>query len=186
VLRRKLERRITILKLATLTAILAALSFIPMVPAGHAYGNTAIWQIGFSGNCDNPQLCGPPFGLGGFWGWVEFDQGGVGDATVAECSHLFSDTPPLSGAQSFLIEIENWYVAPGSAGPMTFFLGDGEVTIVGHTGGPPMTVPLGAVFPAPFDTGFPAVPGHYSTSEILGFSAPGVAFQYQVVQIPNR
>ncbi len=161
-----MERRITILKLVALTAILSALSFISMVPAGHAYGNTAIWQIGFSGNCDNPHLCGPPFGLGGFWGWVEFDQGGVGDAT--------------------LIEIENWYVAPGSAGPMTFFLGDGEVTIVGHTGGPPMTVPLGAVFPAPFDTGFPAVPGHYSTSEILGFSAPGVAFQYQVVQIPNR
>ena len=183
-LRRKLERRITILKLATLTAILAALSFIPMVPAGHAYNNTAIWQIGFSGNCNNPDLCGPPFGLGGFWGWVEFDQGGVGDATVTECSHLSSDTAPLSGAQSFLIEIENWYVAPGSAGPMTFFVPDGTATIVGHTGGPPVTVPLSSILAA--DTGFPAVAGHYSTDEILGFSAPGVSFQYQVVQIPNR
>src|SRR5947199_10371476 len=103
VVRRKLERRITLLKLATLTAILAALSFIPMVPAGHAYGNTAIWQIGFSGNCDNPQLCGPPFGLGGFRGWVECDEGGVADATLTECEHLGADTPARRRAPACLI-----------------------------------------------------------------------------------
>jgi hypothetical protein len=29
-------------------------------------------------------------------------------------------------------------------------------------------------------TGIPATPGHYGTSDILGFTAPGVAFQLQV------
>jgi hypothetical protein len=41
--------------------------------------------------------------------------------------------------------------------------------------------------PYPADTGIPAVPGHYNTSELLGFSPPpGVSFMVQVVRIPNR
>jgi hypothetical protein len=41
--------------------------------------------------------------------------------------------------------------------------------------------------PGPQDTGIPAAPGHYNTSELLGFKPPpGVAFQIQVVEIPNR
>jgi len=177
-----LERRITILKFAAFTAILSALSFIPMVPAGHAYGNTAIWQIGVSFNCNNPSFCE---GLGGAWGWIELDSGGVGDATFTDCAHLISDTPPLSGAQGLIIEIENWYVAPGSAGPQTFFVPDGTVTVVGHTGGPPVTVPLSAIIPP--DTGIPAVPGHFNAASMFGMTPPpGVAIQIQVVQIPNR
>ncbi len=164
--------------------------FMTAVPAAHAYGNTAIWQIGFSGNCINPSLCedfvtATGTGPGGFWGWIEFDSGGVGDITVSECSHLSSDTPPLSGAQALLIEVENWYIAQGSAGQMTFFLGEGTITLVGQTGGTPITLPLSAIFPTPFDTEIPAIQGHHSTSEILGFSAPGIAFEYQVVQIPQ-
>ncbi len=182
-LRRKLERRITILKLVALTAILSALSFTPMVPAAHAYGKTAIWQIGASFNCNNPSFCEV---LGGGWGWIEFDSGGVGDATFTQCEHLISDTPPLSGAQGLLIDIENWYIAPGSAGPQSFFVSDGTVTIVGHTGGPPMTLPLSAIFPSP-DIGIPAVPGHYDAASMFGMKPPpGVAIQIQVVQIPNR
>jgi hypothetical protein len=34
------------------------------------------------------------------------------------------------------------------------------------------------------DTGIPAVPGHYSTSDIFGFSAPGIAAQIQVAFRP--
>jgi hypothetical protein len=41
--------------------------------------------------------------------------------------------------------------------------------------------------PYPEDTGIPAAPGHYNTSSFLGFSPPpGVAFQVQVVKLPNR
>jgi hypothetical protein len=37
------------------------------------------------------------------------------------------------------------------------------------------------------DTGIPAVPGHYSTDEILGFEAPpGVAIQIQVAFRPAK
>ena len=42
-----------------------------------AYGNDALWQIGLSFNCNNQDLClNPPFGVGGLWGWIEFDTGG--------------------------------------------------------------------------------------------------------------
>jgi hypothetical protein len=37
-----------------------------------------------------------------------------------------------------------------------------------------------------FDTGIPAVPGRYSTAELLGFSAPGVAYQIPVAYKPAR
>ena len=36
------------------------------------------------------------------------------------------------------------------------------------------------------DTGIPATPGHYNTSQILGFSAPGVAIQIQVAFRPAK
>ncbi len=38
-----------------------------------------------------------------------------------------------------------------------------------------------------FDTGVPAVPGHYSTSDVLGFNAPpGVAIQIEVAFRPAK
>ena len=40
--------------------------------------------------------------------------------------------------------------------------------------------------PYPSDTGIPAMAGHFSTDDVLGFHAPGVSFQVQVVQIPGR
>ncbi len=36
------------------------------------------------------------------------------------------------------------------------------------------------------NTGIPATPGHYNTSEILGFSAPGISFQLQVAFRPAK
>jgi len=40
---------------------------------------------------------------------------------------------------------------------------------------------------SPQDKGIPAVPGHYSTDEILGFEAPpGVAIQVQVAFRPAK
>jgi len=36
------------------------------------------------------------------------------------------------------------------------------------------------------DSGITAIPGHYSTSDVLGFTAPGVSFQEQVTSRPAQ
>ena len=36
------------------------------------------------------------------------------------------------------------------------------------------------------DTGIPAIPGHYNTKAVLGFTAPGVAVQIQVAFRPAK
>ena len=58
-----------------------------------AYGGGAshdMWQVGLSFNCDSPTLCVEQ-GLGGFWGWAEFDRwsdGSItGDIKGAGCGH---------------------------------------------------------------------------------------------------
>ncbi len=140
-------------------------------------------QIGLSFNCNNPDFCEQ---LGGFWGWIEFDRGFTGDATLSGCAHLVSDTPSLSGAFAFQADF-TWTIMPAAAPPFGmdhFWITGGTMKITGHTGGPPVTVPITGT---PFDSGVPAVAGHYSTSEIFGMSPPpGIAFQIQVVKIPNR
>jgi hypothetical protein len=149
-----------------------------------AYGNDALWQIGLSFNCNNRDLClNPPFGIGGLWGWIEFDTGGEGDATLAGCTHLSSDLGLLTGADYLRIEITNWTVGPAG----TFIITDGTVTFAGvHTRGAPVTVPLSAAFGGVLDTGVPAVAGHYSYSSLFGFTPPpGVNFQIEVVQITH-
>ncbi len=164
--------------LAVFALVAIVLSAAPST--AQAYGKDALWQIGLSANCNNPDFCGS---LGGFWGWVEFDSGGQGDATITGCEHLTAAGPVhVAGADHFNIEITGWTIAPGSAGPATFFVTSEEDTITGGTGGPPITIIIPSEY---FDTGIPAVPGHYNTSQLLGFTAPGVAFQIQVVQLTH-
>src|SRR5512132_4174725 len=84
-------KRLTVL--VSLVAILALAALgATAAPAG-AYGGGAnhdMWQVGISGNCNNPSFCGDE--LGGFWGWVEFDRFAdgtiTGDAQVTGCSHF--------------------------------------------------------------------------------------------------
>ena len=139
----------------------------------------SIWQIGASFNCNNPSFCGP--NLGGGWGWIEFDQGGTGDATFADCTHMLGGG--FAGAQAVHIDITGWKIGEGSAGANTFIITSAIITLVGHTGGPPQTM----VSNDEMDLGIPAMAGHYNTSMIIGMAPPpGVAIQIQVVQIPNR
>jgi hypothetical protein len=170
-------RRLVVL-IATISMLALAGIMATSSPAG-AYGNTALWQIGISGNCNNPAVCGDE--LGGFWGWVEFDSDNTGDATIAGCGHLQGrQLPGSSGAEGMRIDITGWTIAPGSAGPATFFVTSEVDTIYGRGG--PVTVTIPSEM---FDTGIPAVAGHYSTADVLGFTAPGVAFQIQVVQLTH-
>lgn len=178
--------RVTIIACA-LAVFILLLNFGVAPGTVQAYGNDALWQIGLSVNCNDPSLClNPPFGVGGFWGWIEFDPNGMGDATLTGCSHLSSSLGVLTGADYLHIEITNWTIAPGSGGPATFIITDGTVTFSGvNTKGAPVTVPLSALGGV-FDTGVPAAAGHYSYASLFGFAPPpGVNFQIQVVQLTH-
>ncbi len=169
--------RSTILAFLSAAALAAGLSGVASTGAA-AYGNLAQWQIGLSFNCDNPTLCASSFGLGGFWGWIEFDTNNTGDAELTGCSHLQASGPAL-GANHFSANITSWSVRPGSTGPMTFFADSGFITVDGRTGGSPVTFPF-----ANQDVGAPAIPGHFSSQTVFGFTAPpGTNFEIQVVQL---
>jgi hypothetical protein len=172
--------RRSILMVAGLAAA-AVLAVGFAAPAG-AYGGGAnhdMWQVGMSFNCNNPSLCGTD--LGGFWGWVEFDRSADGtqtwgDAQAAFCFHTVGGGGAGGGHTS--IEIESWTIEEGSAGPQTFFA-SGEETDTSR--GITNTFDFSHE-----DTGISAVPGHYSTSDVFGFSAPGVAAQIQVSFRPAK
>jgi hypothetical protein len=140
-----------------------------------AYGNTAVYQIAFSGNCDDPAnpICAPEpngFGVGGIWVWAELDQGGTGDATVAFCAHGLP-TAPRGGAFGTPTEL-TWTLITFTGNPITIGSVNRDpnntyLMISSTTFGPLITVP--------------ATPGHYSFS-----AGPAVQAQTQVSLIPGR
>jgi hypothetical protein len=177
-------RRLIVLVSAAATMALAAVASTAG-PAG-AYGGGAahdMWQIGFSFNCNNPTpgACDFNGGTGGDWGWVEFDRSADGtqtwgDAQTAFCFHTIGGGGAGAGHSS--IDITSWTIAPGSAGPETFFASGTETdSFRGVTQTSTFTNE---------DTGIPATPGHYDTSQILGFSARGIAFHLQVAFRPAK
>lgn len=172
-----------VLALAALAA--AAVLAMGFASPASAYGGGAnhdMWQVGMSFNCNNPSVCADMGGTGGFWGWVEFDRSADGtqtwgDVQAAFCFHTVGGGGAGAGHTS--IEIESWTIEPGSAGPQTFFASGEETdTSRGHSNTFDVTHE---------DTGISAVPGHYSTSDVLGFSPPpGVAIQIQVAFRPAK
>jgi hypothetical protein len=169
--------------LVTSLAATAVLLAVAVSPVG-AYGGGAdhdMWQVGLSFNCNNPGFCGSP--QGGFWGWVEFDRSADGtqtwgNAELTGCAHTVGGGG-FAGAFHLSIDVTSWTIGAGSAGPQTFFAsGVGTESFRGEK----VTAPFSNM-----DTGIPAAPGHYSTSEILGFAPPpGVAFQIQVAFRPAK
>jgi hypothetical protein len=161
-----------------------AAAVILSASSASAYGGGAdhdMWQVGLSFNCNNPDFCGDE--LGGFWAWAEFDRSADGTRTWGDvegsfCGHAAAGGGPFSGAGHVSIEIESWTIASGSAGSQTFFA-SGEET--DSFRGNNVTFDF-----TDLDTGISAVPGHYSTSDVLGFSAPGVAIQIQVAFRPAK
>ena len=169
--------------MAAALAVTATLAAGFASPAG-AYGGGAshdMWQVGISENCNNPSICANSGGTGGFWGWAEFDRSADGtstwgDAEFADCFHTAGGGGAGAGHTS--IDIQSWTIAPGSAGPQTFLVSGVETdTFRGTT----QTLTLSNA-----DSGITAVPGHYSTSDVLGFTAPGVSFQEQVAFRPAK
>ncbi len=169
--------------LAAALAAVAALLTATVAPAG-AYGDGAahdMWQVGISFNCNNPDFCGA--NLGGFWGWVEFDRSADGqqtwgDAELTGCFHTVGGGG-FAGAAHISIEVTSWTVAGGSAGPQTIYASGIETD---SFRGDKVTFPV-----TNMDTGITAVPGHYSTTDVLGFDPPpGVAIQIQVAFRPAK
>ena len=165
-----------------LLAVLVAATTLFVVDVGSAgaYGGDGkmdVYQIGISFNCNNPSFCGSD-ALGGFWGWAELDYNPAtgahtGDAQFTGCSH----SGQFSGASHTSIDITNWWVAAGSAGPDTVFTDEVDTsTFRGQRDVQTLTSN---------DTGIPLAPGHYSASDIFGFTPPpGVAVQLQIAYKP--
>ena len=153
----------TLMSLA-LALTLAISSVIALSSPAAAYGSNAVWQIGFSFNCDDPIACAVspqnPFGPGGFWGWIELDStthpgtSGTAEIVVTGCDHD-RPTAPHGGADHFTLD-GTWSTANGV-----------------------LTVST-ATFGGPFFTA-PALSGHYSVRP-----APAINMELQVVQIPGR
>ena len=165
--------------------LVAALAAAVALAAGFAssagaYGGGAshdTWQVGISGNCNNPSFCGDE--LGGFWGWVEFDRFAngtiTGDAQTAFCFHTLSGGG--AGAGHADVDITSAHIGPaqpddpnyGTPGAQVFYIDSNVVN--GEPNDPEF---LG-------DSGIPAEAGHYSFRP-----APAIVFQLQVAFRPAR
>jgi len=136
-----------------------------------AYGNDAVYQIEFSGNCDDPAnfLCANVFGVGGIWVWAALDKDGTGDATVAFCDHGLP-TAPHGGAFGSPTEV-TWSMVTfiGNPFPIGSVNADpnNQYLEIFTAQGPLITVPATAV--------------HYSFR-----AGPAAQAQTQVVKIPGR
>jgi hypothetical protein len=170
-------RRRLLVFLAGVAAVLAL-----SAPPAQAYGGGAnhdMWQIGVSFNCNNSSFC-QEMGLGGFWGWAELDRSATqtwGDAEFAFCFHTTGGGGAGAGHTSQ--DIDSWYIAPGSAGPQTFYISGTETdTFRGMKQTTEFTNE---------DSGISAVPGHYTATDIFGFTPPpGVAIQIQIAFRPAK
>jgi hypothetical protein len=168
-------RRSVLLVAALAAAALLAVGFAS--PAG-AYGGGAghdVWQVGISGNCNNPSFCGDE--LGGFWGWVEFDRSATGaitgDAQLTGCGHFLGGGG--GGAFHSDVDIISAHIGPSQPDDPNF--PDGQVFYVDHNvvnGVPDDENFLG-------DSGIPVEAGHYSFHPMAG-----VAFMIQVSFRPAR
>ncbi len=157
-------------------SLVATIAFTALVAGSTAttaaaYGNDAVYQIEFSGNCDDPAnfLCSNVFGVGGIWVWAALDKGGDGDATVAFCAHGLPSVPH-GGAAGGPTEI-TWAKITYAGNPFDV----GSVNQDPHNTYLAISTARGPLITVP------ATPGHYSFS-----SGPAVQAQTQVVLIPGR
>lgn len=170
---------------ASVLALAPALPLAQTAASASAHASTAGFHATISLNCNNPSFCGSD-GLGGFWGSAQFNSDGTGSAQLTGCDHL-QGGGPAAGAQHLLNSVADlngqpgWFVGPNG----DIWVTNSTDTFTGTSGGPPVTV-FDPFPPYPSDTLIPAAPGHYDSTQLLGFTPPpGVSFQIQVTQLPG-
>lgn len=168
------------LALAALVALAAlAGSFSAKAKAYGGDGKMGVYQVGVSFNCDNRSLCGSD--LGGFWGWVEFDNvapdgqsGTGGDGEFAGCGH----GGEFNGAGHVSYDIDTWWIQadPENDGLPTFYITGTETdSFRGQTESYPFTG----------STGIPAFTVHRPVLELFNVpTPPGMSINVQVAYKP--
>ena len=170
----------------TLTTTAGLLLLASILPSAHAYGSTAQWQVGFSGTCNVPTVCGQNGGPGtsGFWGWCEFGGSDGSSApgtrgTSGDCQVTHYDRASLglpNNPTHVAVDITGWAILPSAMGPPFSF------HITAYTvecTGPGATLPFSCGIPPNGDTGIPPVAGHFAFSPF-----PGAHIDIQVNQLP--
>lgn len=173
-------------------AAAASILLIPSILPAHAYGNTAQWQIGFSGTCNVPTMCGPPpggTGTFGFWGWCQFggssgstDVGTTG--TSGDCqvtTYARTDRGEPNSPTHMQIDITGWKIGPSQMSPtgVAFIITSSTFECTGPGASLPPTPVSGCALPPGGDTGAPPVGGHYDLHPF-----PGFHINVQVNQLP--
>jgi hypothetical protein len=134
-------------------------------------------------NCNNPTPGACDFfgGTGGAHGSIEYFRSADGTQTWGDGQVTFglhTVGGGEAGATHGTLDITSWTIAPGSAGPQTFFSTGTETD---SYRGQSQTYPF-----TDLDSGLSAVPGHYTASDVFGFSAPGVSVNIQVAFRPAK
>jgi hypothetical protein len=176
-----------------LGSALAVFGLFAVAPSALAYGNTAQWQVGFSGTCSihsSPIAFCPGAVHTGFWGWCAFGgtlPGGK-SGTIADCQVTSYFGPASSFHVSY--DVTGWVILPespfGVPGFPDFLITSGTIELSGpgaasNPFGFPVGIPVAIPNPCPpmvCDTGIPPIPGHYSFHPM-----PGVELNIQVNQL---
>lgn len=165
--------KVALVSLVVPTIVLLG-GFAGVGPALADYSAHPVFQVAISANCNNPSVCGADQ-LGGFWGWAAFNIDRSADGEFTGCGHLQrAGGPGTAGAGHTSIDAQ-WFIGKNG----DFFTRNETDTSVGR-GGTSSTFTARAQ-----DTMIPSKPGHFNTLEVMGFTAPGVSFQLQVVLIPH-
>jgi hypothetical protein len=157
-----------VLRVALLTAMLAAASLGATAPGAAAYGKAdqPLAQVEFSGNCDNSTyfLCADVVGVGGLWTWTEVDTGGTADFTGAGCGHVIGGIGGPGGAGGGPFKgTASWQYSTGvPSGAIAFWADPGNTYYL-------VAYPSGEVF------AYPVTIGHYAFHPV-----PGVTVQLTV------
>jgi len=135
-----------------------------------AASGTAVYQIAFSANCNNPSvaLCVPPVGsgLGGDWGSIRLYSDHRGTAEFTSANH---QTPLVPKGATHALLVVQWTLVTSSTPPPDAVFPDANhqyfVISVINIPLPPLTIP--------------ATPGHYKFQGAI-FGMPGVNYILQI------
>lgn len=171
-------RRAAASALAGLGLSVAGIASAAMPAHAAGNGSMGVYQVGLSFNCDKPSACQTgQQGLGGFWGWWEFDSpandpnsGFGGDGQAEGCTHGGG----FNGAGHSAYNITDWHIGydPQMGIPVFFASWTETDTFRGQTQTFPVTDE---------STGIPAFTVHRPVLQLFGIPTPaGSSMNVQV------